>query len=90
MKRRLSPRLSPQAKKLIMQSPDEQVTGILEIGSTGDLQHVRSAIEACGGHVRDNLPDSKLLTFDIGAQQLADVAELDGVVYVSTQERYQL
>jgi hypothetical protein len=89
MKRQLSSRLSPQAKKLVLQSPQETVTGILEI-ATGAASDVQKAIESMGGKVRSTLDQASSMTFEIDAKHLADLADVDGVVYVSTQDRYRL
>jgi hypothetical protein len=88
MKRRLSSRLSPQAKKVVLQSPDEPVIGILEVASDSTTE-VTDAIASLGGKVRSTLKEANSVTFEIDGKHLADLADVDGVVYVSTQERYQ-
>lgn len=97
MTRRMSPRLSPQAKRVILQSPLETVTGILELSAAANPRRVREVIESCGGKLRSSLPESpavalnsQMLTFEIGAAHLAELADLDDVVYVSTGESYRL
>lgn len=89
MKRRLSSRLSPQAKKLVLQSPQETVTGILEVAG-GAASDVKKAIESFGGKVRSILDEANSMTFEIDAKHLAELADVDGVVYVSTRDRYQV
>jgi len=89
MKRQLSSRLSPQAKKAVIQSPEETVTGILEIAS-GAAMSVEKAIKSLGGKVRSTVEESNSVTFEIDAKQLAKLADVEGVVYVSTQDRYQM
>lgn len=88
MKRQLSSRLSPQAKKAILLSPHESVTGILEVAS-GAAAAVRQSIESFGGKVRSAVDEANSVTFEIGAEHLAELADIDGVIYVSTHERYQ-
>lgn len=90
MKRRLSSRLSPQAKKMILRSPQQTVTGMLELAATGDAEQVQQTVESCGGKMRATPDGSSTVTFEIGAAHLAELADLEGVVYVSTEERYQI
>ena len=88
MNRRLSSRLSPQAKKAILLSPHETVTGILEVAS-GATAGVKHAIESLGGKVRSTIDQANSVTFEIVAEHLAELADFDGVVYVATHDRYQ-
>ena len=71
-----------------MQSPEQRVTGILELAS-GTIAGVTKAIESHGGKIRSAAAGANSLTFEITAQHLPDLADLDDVVYVSTQEPYQ-
>ena len=89
MKRRLSKRLSPKAKKLCLQSgTDEPVSGLIRVSATVDEESLRTAIESRGMVVRSWLKEANLVTVDASVGQLSELAELDGVVYVEADERY--
>jgi hypothetical protein len=79
----MSNRLSPQAKKTVMQQPTSRVTGMLE-SSENALAAVREAILSLGGKVRSISTDNRTVTFEITAKHLTDLADVDGVSYVAT------
>lgn len=88
MNQRLSPRMSPQAKKAQLQQPEQTVSGLLELTPSADPQIVSQAITAHGGQVRGLQAESRTVTFEIGAQHLSALADLDEVAYLSTSEPY--
>lgn len=88
MKRRLSSRLSPDAKKrLLLGGAGERVAVLVGVAPAADPDAVGAALEAAGGEVRAWLPEPRLLTAEIGVEHLAEVAEIDGVVVVETAAR---
>lgn len=88
MKRRLSARLSPDAKKrLLLGTPGERVAVSLAVAPAADPEAVGAALAAAGGEVRAWLAEPRLLTAEIGVERLAEVAEIDGVVVVETAAR---
>ena len=84
----LSSRLSPQAKKAVLRHPDQVVSGLAEVAPAADLGQIRRAIEEWGGQVHVSA-GPRLLAFELGAQHLPLLADLEGVVYVSTAETYR-
>lgn len=90
MKRQLSSRLSPQAKRQVLQAPSETVTGTLECAPTADVEEIRRAIVALGGSVRAIVFDGHAITFQIKAERLEDLANLKDAVYLAASAPYGL
>jgi hypothetical protein len=88
-KQQMSSRLSPQAKKLVLRGGDEIVTGMAEVAPTANLEQIRKAVEQHGGHLRPAAAGSGMVTFEICARDLSALAEVEGVVYVTTAETYR-
>lgn len=86
--KKLSSRLSPQAKKLALRAGKEPVAGLAEVAPTADVDQLCKHVEKQGGKARATLANAHLLAFEIGADHLAELADLDGVVYVTTAEKY--
>lgn len=90
MKRRLSKRLSPKAKKLCLQSSmEEPVSGLISVSAMVDEASLRTAIESRGIVIRSWLKEARLVTVDASVGQLPELAELDGVVYIEAGEAYR-
>jgi hypothetical protein len=89
MTRRLSSRLSAQAKKAVLRTPQEPVTGNLELTANADAVEVERAIKKHGGRVRSKDKESRLMTFEINAEHLESLADLESVLHVSVAEPYR-
>ena len=90
MKRKLTKRLSPKAKRLYLQAtPGEQVACLIQISPTADTEALRHDLETHGAVIRSWMDFEHLVTVEVDATQLTEVAELDGVIYLEAGERYQ-
>jgi len=90
MKHKLSGNMSPKAKKTFLRSASEgRVASLLQMASNADEMRLRQGVENLGGKVRAWQPEMGTATADIDANRLAELAELDGVVYVEVGESYQ-
>jgi len=84
----LSRRLSSQAKKLAMRATTNVVTGLAEISPVVGFEKLEQEVERLGGTVR-RTADDHLITYSIAAEHLSELADLDGVVHVSSAEPYR-
>jgi len=58
------------------------VNALLQVAPTADLPALRTSLEACGGRVGSWMEETRLLSVELPAGQLGEVADLPGVVYV--------
>lgn len=84
---KLSPRLSPQAKQLVLQAGKQVVAGAAEVSAVADPAALRKGVEGLGGKVRTAAGAGRVMTFEVPADQLSKLADLDGVMYVASAER---
>jgi hypothetical protein len=82
MKTRLSGRLSPEAKKRFLTAAEEPVSALLQVAPTADLPALRASLEAAGGRLGSWMEETRLLSVEIAAGRLEEVADLPGVAYV--------
>ena len=90
MKVRLSGRLSPQAKKLVLAAaPDRPVRLHLQVAPAADRDALAKELEAAGATVGAWLEEPRLLAIEAPAASLERIAELPGVVYVDAATAYR-
>lgn len=89
MQQRLPSNLSPKAKKLLLTADEQQhVRVLLQLAPTADTDSVASRIAEIDGTIDSWMHDTGLLSLDVPAARLGDLAGIDGVVYVETAEVY--
>jgi len=89
VKTRLSGRLSPGAKKrLLAAAPGDVVRCLLSVAPAADVEALRRALAEHGATVQSWLEETRLLSADVPAERLAEVADLPGVVYVEAATGY--
>jgi hypothetical protein len=84
---KMSSRLSPQAKKAEIRQADAVVSGLAEVSPGADAEKIRQAVVGLGGRARPGATPNTL-AFEVAARHLSAVADLAGVVYVTTAEPY--
>ena len=90
MAQRLPRRLSPKAKyRLIRASADQRVRTLVKTAGVADPEELISRVAALGGTVGSWDYETGLLTVDLPAVQLGNLAELHGVVHVDAEDVYQ-
>ena len=86
----LSKRLGSSAKKIALRSPgDETVSTLIQVAPSIDRLAFERDVTAYGGSLRSWLPEANVVTVDIGARHLSELADLDGVVQVEAGQKYQ-
>ena len=91
MAQRLPRRLSPRARyRLVRAGADERVRTLVEVAAVADSDELISRVTALGGTARSWDRETGLLTVDLPAVQLGELAELDGVVHVDAGDVYGL
>lgn len=89
MRHRLPSNLSPKAKKLLLTSEThEPVRALVQVAATADADTVAHGITALGGTVDSWMRDTGLLSCEVPADQLGELAGIAGIVYVETGEVY--
>jgi hypothetical protein len=89
MVQRLPRRLGPRARyRLIRAGSDEQVRTLVKTAGVPDSDDLFRRVAALGGTVRSWDRETGLLTVDLPAVQLANVAELDGVAFVDAEDSF--
>jgi len=90
MAQRLPRRLSSKAKyRLVRAGADERVRTLVKTAGVSEPDDLLSRVAALGGRTRSWDQETGLLTVDLPAVQLANLAELDGVVHVDTEDVYR-
>lgn len=90
MAQRLPRRLSPKAKyRLVRAGADERVRSLVKTAGVTDPDDLLSRVAALGGTMRSWDRETGLLTVDLPAVQLGNLAELDGVVQVDAEDAYR-
>jgi hypothetical protein len=89
MKAKLSSRLSPGAKKQLLSAREGEVLhSLLQVAPTANVPGLCQELEAVGAAVRSWMEETRLMSIDIPAERLADVADLQGVTYVEAGTKY--
>ena len=89
MKVHLSSRLSPGAKKrLLGAAPGEVVRCLLSVAPAADVGELQRALAERGATVGSWVEETRLLSADVPAERLGEVADLPGVVYVEAATGY--
>ncbi|MHC5541729.1 hypothetical protein ACYOEI_26220 [Singulisphaera rosea] len=68
---------------------NETVSTLIQVASSIDRLAFERGVTAYGGSVRSWLPEANLVTVDIGAGHLSELADLDGVVQVEAGQKYR-
>ena len=90
MAQRLPRRLSPKAKYLLVRADaDERVRTLVSVAAIADSDDLISRVTALGGAAQSWNSETGLLTVDMPATQLGNLAELDGVVHVDAGDVYR-
>ena len=86
----VSSRLAPAAKRLYMRSKgNEMVSSLVQVAPSIDADAFRRDVERSGGSIRSWLKDTNVVSVDIDATRLSELADLPGVVYVETGQPYR-
>jgi len=86
----LSKHLGPSAKMIAMRSVgDERVSTLIQVAPSIDHQVFQGDVTAHGGTVRSWMPEANLVTVEISAKHLSELADMKGVVYVEASQKYQ-
>lgn len=86
---KLSSKLSPKAKKALLSAEGgEQVSCLLQIAPSQNVNALRRQVESLGGTIRSWMEETHLLSVDLDASQLNQLVDMDGVIYIETGERY--
>lgn len=89
MKVKLSSRLSPGAKKEFLAARGAEVFhGLLQVAPAADLPDLRQNLAAIGGTVQSWMEEARLMSVDVPARRLPEVADLKGVTYVEAGSKY--
>ncbi|CAN5906091.1 hypothetical protein BH23ACT10_BH23ACT10_19900 [soil metagenome] len=89
MAHRLPSNLSPKAKKLLLTADAGQpVRALVQVAPTADTDVVELDVAALGGTVAATMGHTGLLSCDLPAGRLGELAGISGVVYVETGEIY--
>jgi hypothetical protein len=67
---------------------DERVSSIVQVAAATEQETFRMNVERAGGTVRSWLGETNVATVEIEARQLGTLADLPGVVYVETAQKY--
>ena len=90
MSQSLSKHLGPSAKKIVMRFVgDERVSTLIQIAPSIDRQAFQGKVAANGGTVQSWMPEASLVTVEISAKHLSELADMKGVVYVEASQKYQ-
>lgn len=90
MVQRLPRRLSPKAKqRLVRAAADESVCALVSVAGVTDSDDLVGRMAALGGTVQSWDRETGLLTVDLPAAQLGNLAELSGVVQVDADDLYR-
>ena len=86
----LSNRLAPSAKKLQMRSSEsDRVSSLVQVAPSIDPETFRREVAARGGVIRSWIDQANLITIEIAARRLSELADLAGVVYVEAAQTYR-
>lgn len=89
MQHRLPSNLSPKAKRLLLTADSRQpVRALVQVAPSADVGEIEQRIGAIGGTTQSLMRDTRLLSLDVPAGQLGELAGIDGVVYVEAGEAY--
>ena len=89
MKTKLSSRLSPGAKKQLLSAREGEILhSLLQVSPTADVPSLRQDLAAVGAAVRSWMEETRLMSVDIPAERLTEVADFRGVTYVEAATKY--
>lgn len=90
MTQRLPRNLSPKAKhRLIRAGTDDRVRSVVMVAATTDSDDLTRGVAALGGTAQSWSGETRLLTVELPAVQLGNLAELNGVVHVDADDIYR-
>jgi hypothetical protein len=73
---------------LLTADEQQQVRALVQIAPTADPRELEHRIAELGGSIDSWMPDTSLVSLDVPAARLGELASIDGVVYVETGEAY--
>jgi len=68
---------------------NETVSSLVQVTPSLDSAAFQRDVERAGGNIRSWLLESNLVSVDIDATRLSELADLPGVVYVETGQPYR-
>jgi hypothetical protein len=88
MNYKLSNKLSPRAKKaMLMAGEGQRLSCLLQVSPSRNVQKLRRELEEMGGSIKSWTEETHLMSVEMDASHLSDMADLEGVVYIETGER---
>lgn len=91
MMQRLPRNLSPKAKRWLVRATtdDDRVRSVVMVAATADSDDLTRGVAALGGTAQSWSGETRLLTVELPAVQLGNLAELNGVVHVDADDIYR-
>ena len=90
MKARLSKRLSPRAKKLVLLEDERaRIRALVQVAPSTSPETFRAALEEQGAEVSSWNEETRLLAVELEVGQLNELADHEGVVYIDTATDYR-
>ncbi len=87
---RLPRDLSPKAKhRLIRAGTGDRVRTVVMVAASADSEDLTRGVAALGGTAQSWSGETRLLTAELPAGQLGNLAKLDGVVHVDADDVYR-
>ncbi len=85
-----SSRLGPSARKLQLRSTEtDRVSSLVQVAPSIDPDSFRREVADRGEVIRTWLDHANLITVEIPARRLSELADLPGVVYVEAAQAYR-
>jgi|GEM_PF-4577230 len=89
MKQRLPRSLGPKAKRFILkEAPDAVASCMVEFAPNAERNAVDTKLKQLNGKIRSWDASSRIMTVEIPAAKLPELANLDLIVYVELAARY--
>jgi hypothetical protein len=90
IKRRLPKKLSPKARKLLLTArPGERCHALVRVGPAADRVEFGRQVAEAGGTVQAWLGEADLVSVELPADRLGELADADSVVSVEVGETYR-
>ena len=92
MSHRLSRKLSPKAKKLLLTEScqHEKMSFLIRVSPDRSVEEICRAIRSLDGKCRTVLEETDLLIVELEAGKLSTLAQIEGVVYIEPATPYSL
>lgn len=91
MTQQLPRNLSPRAKRRLVRATtrDDRVRSVVMVAATADSEDLTRSVAALGGTAQSWSGETGLLTVELPAAALGNLAELNGVVHVDADDVYR-